>query len=64
MAHVVKDLSMHREALRGWVRQGEASHGERDDRLTTAAQDELKQLRKEVAELKRMHYTVMSRGVV
>ncbi|MGW1194158.1 hypothetical protein, partial [Streptomyces sp. NPDC002559] len=37
-----------KEALRGWVRQAEADRG---DRLTTAEQDELRQLRKEVAKL-------------
>ncbi|MFD4975193.1 hypothetical protein [Streptomyces sp. NPDC058424] len=41
------------EALRGWVRQAEADRGKRDDRLTTAEREELMQLRKENAELKR-----------
>ncbi|MGW7610495.1 transposase [Streptomyces sp. NPDC054766] len=53
VAHVAKDLNIHKEALRQWVRQAEADHGERDDQLTTAERDELKQLRKENAELKR-----------
>ncbi|WP_107083832.1 transposase [Streptomyces viridochromogenes] len=44
--HVAKDLGIHKEALRGWVRQAEADTGERDDRLTTAERDELKQLRR------------------
>ncbi|BBJ37677.1 insertion element IS6110 uncharacterized 12.0 kDa protein [Streptomyces antimycoticus] len=52
IAHVAKDLGIHKEALRSWVRQAEADRGERDDRLTTAEQDELRQLRKEVAELR------------
>src|SRR3954464_12233841 len=52
IAHVAKDLGIHKEALRGWVRQAEADRGERDDRLTTAEHDELKQLRKEVVELR------------
>ncbi|MFF6804563.1 transposase [Streptomyces sp. NPDC012616] len=51
IAHVAKDLGVHKEALRGWVRQTEVDHGERDDRLTTAGRDELKQLRKKNAEL-------------
>ncbi|MFJ6564731.1 hypothetical protein ACIQMV_33755 [Streptomyces sp. NPDC091412] len=42
-----------KEALRGWVRQAEADHGKRDDRLTTAEREELMQLRKEKTELKR-----------
>jgi transposase len=53
IAHVAMDLGIHNEALRGWVRQAEADRDERDDRLTTAEQDELRQLRKEVAELRR-----------
>ncbi|WP_329331241.1 transposase [Streptomyces sp. NBC_00663] len=36
VAYVAKDLGIHKEALRQWVRQAEADHGERDDRLTTA----------------------------
>ncbi|RSS83717.1 transposase [Streptomyces sp. WAC02707] len=52
IAHVAKDLGIHKEALRGWVRQAEADQGERDDRLTSAEQDELRQLRRENAELR------------
>ncbi|NKY16756.1 transposase, partial [Streptomyces somaliensis] len=53
IAHVAKDLGIHKEALRGWVRQAEADTGERDDRLTTAEQEELRRLRRENAELRR-----------
>ncbi|WP_331769155.1 transposase (plasmid) [Embleya sp. NBC_00888] len=53
VAHVARDLGVHKEALRNWARQAEADAGERDDRPTTAEQDELRQLRKEVAELRR-----------
>jgi transposase len=53
IAHVAKDLGIHKEALRGWVRQAEADAGERDDRLTTAEGEELGQLRQEKAELRR-----------
>ncbi|MDT9697015.1 transposase [Streptomyces sp. P17] len=53
IAHVAKDLGIHKEALRGWVRPAEADAGERDDRLTTGEHEVLKQLRKEVAELRR-----------
>ncbi|WEH37735.1 transposase [Streptomyces sp. AM 4-1-1] len=34
-------LGVHPEALRGWIRQGEADAGERDDRLTTDEHAEL-----------------------
>lgn len=53
IAHVAKDLGVHKEALRGWVRQAEADTGERNDRLTTAEREELRQLRRETAELRR-----------
>ncbi|MDT6969547.1 IS3 family transposase [Streptomyces thermocarboxydus] len=53
IAHVANNLGIHKEALRGWVRQAEADSGERDDRLTSVEREELKQLRKEVAELRR-----------
>ncbi|MCX4741893.1 IS3 family transposase [Streptomyces antibioticus] len=63
IAHVAKDLGIHKEALRGWVRQAEADRGERDDRLTTAELDELKQLRKEVAELRRANEILKAASV-
>ncbi|MFE6423834.1 IS3 family transposase [Streptomyces enissocaesilis] len=63
IAHVAKDLGIHKEALRGWVRQAEADHGERDDRLTTAEHDELKQLRKEVVELRRANEILKAASV-
>jgi transposase len=37
IAHVAKDLGIHKEALRGWARQAEAGRGERDGRLTTSS---------------------------
>ncbi|REE65858.1 transposase [Streptomyces sp. 3212.3] len=53
VAHVARDLGIHKEALRSWVRQAEADDGEHDDRLTTAERDKLKELRRENAELRR-----------
>jgi transposase len=63
VAHVARDLGIHPEALRGWVRQVEADTGERDDRLTTAERDELRQLRKEVVELKRANEILKAASV-
>lgn len=53
LAQIAKDLGVHREALRSWVRQDEADRGERADRLSTVEHEELARLRKENAELKR-----------
>ncbi|MGW0827773.1 transposase [Streptomyces sp. NPDC002845] len=53
VAHVARELGIHKEALRQWVRQAEADTGDRDDRLITAEHEEPKQLRRENAELKR-----------
>ncbi|MEV7780061.1 transposase [Kitasatospora sp. NPDC088351] len=50
---MARDLGIHQEALRSRVRQAEADAGERDDRLTTVERDELKELRREAAELRR-----------
>ena len=53
IAHVARDLGIHREALRQWVRQAEADTGRRRDLLTTDEREELTRLRREVAELRR-----------
>ncbi|MFJ2811583.1 transposase [Kitasatospora sp. NPDC087271] len=53
VAYVARDLGIHKEALRNWVRQAEADQGERSDLLTSAEKAEIAQLRKENAELKR-----------
>ena len=53
IAHVARDLGVHRETLRLWVRQAEADGGTRNDRLTTAERERLKALEKENRELRR-----------
>jgi transposase len=53
IAHVARDLGVHRETLRLWVRQAEADNGTRQDRLTTAERERLKDLEKENRELRR-----------
>ncbi|AUA07929.1 Transposase [Streptomyces malaysiensis subsp. malaysiensis] len=51
--HVAKNLGIHKEALRRWIRPAETEAGERDDRLTTAEWEELKQIRRKNTELRR-----------
>jgi transposase len=53
IAHLARELGVHPEALRTWIRQDQADHSERDDRLTTEQLEELRRLRKENAELRR-----------
>src|SRR5919197_6712436 len=53
VAHVARDLGVHRETLRLWVRHAEADAGTRADRLTSAQRERLKALEKENRELRR-----------
>jgi len=54
IAQVARDLGIHREALRQWVRQAEADATPRASRvLPRDVQEELTRLRKENAELRR-----------
>jgi transposase len=48
-------LNVHPEALRNWIRQAEADHGERDDRPSTSMLEENRRLAKENAELRRVN---------
>ncbi|NWJ69479.1 transposase [Pseudonocardia sp. ICBG1122] len=43
---LAEQLGVHHEALRNWIRQAEADHGERHDRPTTAEAEELRRLRR------------------
>ncbi len=53
IAHVARDLGIHPETLRKWVRQAEADEGKRKDLLDSSEREELKALRGEVRELRR-----------
>ena len=49
IAHVARDLGIHHETLRKWVRQAEADAGKRKELLSTEEREELKALRRECA---------------
>jgi transposase len=63
IAHVARDLGIHREALRQWVRQAEADTGRRRDLLTTDEREELMRLRRENAELRRANVILKDASV-
>jgi transposase len=64
LAQVARDLGVHHEALRNWVRQDEADRGEREDRLSTIEREELARLRKEVVELRRANEILREASVL
>ncbi|MDA3642355.1 transposase, partial [Mycobacterium xenopi] len=52
IAQLARQLNVHPEALRNWIRQDEADRGERDDRPTTEMIAENRRLRAENKELR------------
>jgi transposase len=63
IAHVARDLGIHKEALRLWVRQAEADAGTRNDRLTSDERDRLKALEREVRELRKANEILKAASV-
>ncbi len=51
-ATVGEELGLNRETVRCWVRRDVADRGERTDLRSTAEQQELRRLRREVTELR------------
>jgi transposase len=64
IAHLARELGVHPEALRNWIRQDEANRGERDDRLSSEQLEELRRLRRENAELKRTNEILKAASAV
>jgi transposase len=60
---VARDLGVHPETLRVWVRQDEADDGSRTDRLTTAEREELAALRRENRDLRRSNEILKAASV-
>ncbi len=61
VAQVARDLGIHHEALRKWVRKAEADAGKRRDLLSTDPErEELVQLRKDNCELRRANEILKS----
>ena len=54
IAHVAADLGIHKETLRRRVRQAEADQGLRPDLPTSEEREEIKRLRRENFELRRL----------
>jgi transposase len=52
IAQLARQLNVHPEALRNWIRQDEADHDERHDRPTTEMLEENRRLRAENKELR------------
>ena len=63
IAAVARDLGVHREALRLWVRQAEADAGARSDRLTTDERERLKTLERENRELRKANEILKAASV-
>ena len=63
ISQVARDLGLHPETLRIWVRQDEANDGTRSDRLASAERKELTALRREVRELRRANEILKAASV-
>lgn len=63
IAHVAKDIGVPSETLRKRVRQAEADQGLRPDLPSSEEREEIKQLRKEVAELRQANEILRAASV-
>lgn len=63
IGQIARDLGVHREALRAWVRQSEADAGTRGDRLTTSERERLRELEREVRELRKANEILKAASV-
>jgi transposase len=63
IAHVAADLGVHPEALRKRVRQAEADTGQRRDLLTSSERERLRELEREVKQLRRANEILKAASV-
>src|SRR3954447_19158752 len=63
IAHVAADLGLPSETLRKYVRQVEANEGLRPDLPTSAEREEIRELRREVFELRRANEILKAASV-
>jgi transposase len=63
IAYVARDLGLPAETLRVYVRRTEANEGRRKDLLSDAEREEIKALRKEVAQLRRANEILKAASV-
>src|SRR5436190_23797634 len=63
IAHVARDLGIESETLRKHVRQTEADEGRRKELLSSQEREEIKQLRREVAHLRRANEILKAASV-
>jgi len=63
VAHVARDLGIDSETLRKYVRRAVADEGKRRDILTSQEREEIKQLRREVAHLRRANEILRAASV-
>jgi transposase len=60
IAHVARDLGVHHETLRKWVRRAEADEGKRSELLSSEERERLKALERENRELRRANEILKS----
>ena len=60
---VARDLGMHPNTLRIWVRQDETDDGSRTNQLATVEREELTALRREVRDLRRANEILKAASV-
>jgi transposase len=63
IAHVAKDIGLPSETLRKHVRQAEADQGLRPDMPTSAERQEIRELKRENAELRRANEILKAASV-